>query len=136
MSRFVFWTGIYNAVLAASLLFPPMYRAIGLNIPAPIWGWLFSAFLAYTSLVLIYASKDLHRCAPLVYWEALLRYAAGLLLIAGGLFGNLGLTAAAVGTADLFIGLVYMFGLPHELEVSHSALLLDKVDPDGRAKAA
>ena len=39
MRQFVFWSGVYNAgILALFLLFPPLYRALGLNIPAPLWG--------------------------------------------------------------------------------------------------
>lgn len=85
MSRFVFWSGVYNAGLAVFLLFPPAYRTLGLNVPAPLWGWLVGGFLGFTSAVLILASRDLRRRASLVY----------------------------------------MFGLPKELNVSHQALLLD-----------
>jgi hypothetical protein len=128
MSRFVYWSGIYNAGLALSLLFPPLYRTLGLNIPAPVWGWLFAGFLAYTAAVLILASRDLRRRAVFVYWESLLRYIAALLLIPGGLFAGLGLIAVPLGIGDLLIGLVYMFGLPKELGVSHQQLWSDRVE--------
>jgi hypothetical protein len=128
MARFVFWTGIYNAGLALILTFPPLYRALGLNIPAPLWGWLLGGFLAYTSAALILSSRDLRRRASSVYWEALLRYAAALLLVPAGLFGDLGLIAVPLGLGDLAIGLFYMFGLPTHLGVSHRSLLLDHRD--------
>jgi hypothetical protein len=125
MGSFVFWSGVYNAALAFSLLFPPLYRTLGLNICAPLWGWLVAGFLAYTSVVLIYASRDLRRRAALVYWEQFLRYVAALLLIPAGLFGDVGLVAALLGLGDLVIGLVYGFGLAREFGVSHRALLFD-----------
>lgn len=128
MRQFVFWSGVYNAGLALFLLFPPLYRALGLNIPAPLWGWLLAGFLGFTSAVLILSSRDLRRRASLVYWESLLRYAAALLLIPAGLFGGLGLIAVPLGLGDLAIGLVYMFGLPKELQLSHCALLCDRLD--------
>jgi hypothetical protein len=128
MARFVFWTGIYNSALALALAFPPLYRALGLNIPAPLWGWLVGGFLGYTSAALILSSRDLRRRASFVYWEALLRYLAALLLIPAGLFGDLGLIAVPLGLGDLAIGLVYMFGLPRDLGMSHRALLLDRGD--------
>lgn len=127
MSPFVFWSGVYNAGLAVFLIFPPAYRALGLNIPAPLWGWLLAGFLAYTSVVLVHASRDLARRAPLVYWESMLRYVAALLLIPAGLFGDLGLIAVPLGLADLGIGLMYSFGLPKELGASHRALFLDRL---------
>lgn len=127
MSRFVFWSGVYNAGLALFLLFPPAYRALGLNIPAPLWGWLVTGFLAYTSAALVLASHDLRRRASLVYWEALLRYVAALLLIPAGLFGDLGLVTVPLGLGDLCIGLVYMFGLPKDLGLTHRALLWDRL---------
>ncbi len=127
MRTFVFWTGIYNAGLALILLCPPVYRALGLNICAPVWGWLIAGFLAFTAAVLILAARDLRRRAALVYWEALLRYVAALLLIPAGLFGDIGGVAALLGVGDLTIGLVYMFGLPKELGAGHRALLTDSI---------
>lgn len=128
MARFVYWSGMYNAGLAVVLLFPAFYLSLGLNIPAPIWGWLVSGFLAYTSVVLILSSHDLRQRASLVYWESILRYIAAFLLISAGLFGDLGLVAVPLGMADLGIGLTYMFGLPRELESSHQALFLDRAN--------
>lgn len=128
MRLFVFWSGVYNSVLACALIFPTAYRALGLNIPAPIWGWLLAGFLGYTSAILILASRDLRRRAALVYWESLLRYVAAVLLIPGGLFGDLGLIATLLGLIDLGIGMIYMIGLPKELGVAHRALLQDRLD--------
>jgi len=128
MTAFVYWSGVYNAGLAIFLLFPPLYLAVGLNVPAPLWGWLLAGFLGFTSAVLILASRDLLRRAALVYWEALLRYVAALLLVPAGLFGDLGLIAVPLGLGDLAIGLVYMIGLPKELALSHRALLFDRAD--------
>ena len=129
MAKFVFWSGAYNGVLALTLMLPPLYRMLGLNIPTPFWGWLVGSFLAYTSAVLILASRSLGRRASLVYWESLLRYAAALLLIPAGLFGDLGLIAVPLGLVDLTIGLFYMIGLPKELGLSHAALLYDRLGP-------
>jgi hypothetical protein len=123
MSTFVFWSGVYNAVLASFLTFPPLYRAIGLNICSPVWGWLVAGFLAYTGVVLIFASRNLNQRGALVYWESFLRYVAAVVLIPAGVFGDVGLIAALLGLGDLLIGLVYAFALPRELGVSNRALL-------------
>jgi hypothetical protein len=128
MSQFVFWSGAYNAGLASFLLFPPLYRALGLNICAPVWGWIIAGFLAYTSAILIYSSRDLGQRACLVYWESLLRYAAAGVLIPAGLFGDIGLIAVLLGLGDLAIGLVYMFGLVRELGAFHQGLLFGRLD--------
>jgi hypothetical protein len=127
MSEFVFWSGVYNAGLAFFLVFPSLYRGLGLNICSPVLGWLIAAFLAYTSVVLIFASRDLVQRGALVYWEALLRYVAAIVLIPAGLFGDIGPIAALMGLGDLAIGLVYAFGLTKELGVSHTALLFDRL---------
>ncbi|WP_262967378.1 hypothetical protein [Methylobacter psychrophilus] len=128
MKHFVFWSGVYNAGLALFLLCPPLYRGIGMNICDPVWGWLIAGFLGFSSAVLLLASRDLYRRATFVYWEALLRYIAALVLIPAGLFGDVGLITVPLGLGDLAIGLVYMFGLPKELGLSHHALLYDRVD--------
>ena len=127
MSSFVFWTGVYNVALAFLLLFPPLYRALGLNVCTPVWSWLIAGFLAYTSVALIYASRDVTRRATLVYWEALLRFVAALVLIPAGVFGDIGLIAAILGLGDLSIGLAYVFGLTKELGRSHEDLLFDRL---------
>jgi hypothetical protein len=126
MTRFVFWSGVYNVGLGLFLTFPPLYRALGLNVPTPFWGWLVGSFLAYTGAVLILSSRDLRRRASLVYWESFLRYIAALLVIPAGLFGDLGMIAVPMGLGDLAIGLAYMFGLPKEFGVSHHSLLYDR----------
>jgi lysylphosphatidylglycerol synthetase-like protein (DUF2156 family) len=81
--------------------------------------WLVAGFLAYTSVALILASRNLRQRASFVYWEAILRYLAALLLIPAGLFGDLGLISVPLGLGDLAIGLITMFCLPKELGISH-----------------
>jgi hypothetical protein len=98
-----------------------------MNICDPVWGWLIAGFLGFTSAVLILSSHDLHRRAKFVYWEALLRFIAALVLVSAGLFGDVGLIAVPLGLCDLAIGLAYMFGLPKELGVSHADLLRDRL---------
>jgi len=127
MSSFVFWSGVYNAALAFSLLFPPLYRAIGLKVCDPVWAWLIAGFLAYTSVVLVFSSRDLSQRATLVYWEALLRFVAALILVPAGLFGDIGGIAAILGLGDFLIGLVYVFGLTKALGRSHEDLLFDRL---------
>lgn len=128
MSAFVFWSGVYNAVLAAILTLPPLYRAMGLNLCSPVWGWLIAGFLAYTCAVLVFASRNLKQRGALVYWESLLRYVAAIVLIPAGLFGDVGLAAALLGSGDLAIGLIYAFGLPKALGVSHRDLICGRVE--------
>ena len=79
MQKFTFWTGVYNAGLAVFLLFPPLYRGVGLNICDPVWGWLIAGFLAFTSAVLILSSRDLTppRCFCLLGIAATLHCRAG-----------------------------------------------------------
>jgi hypothetical protein len=127
MKNFVFWSGVYNAGLALTLTCPPFYHLLGLNIPSPFWGWLFAGFLIFTSATLILASRLLRQRATFVYYEAILRYIAALLLVPAGLFGDLGLIAVPLGLGDLAIGLVYMIGLTKELNVSHRALFSDQL---------
>ena len=63
MTTFIFWSGVYNAGLALTLKCPPFYGWLGLNVPAPLWGLLIAGFLAYTSVALILASRDLRQRA-------------------------------------------------------------------------
>jgi hypothetical protein len=124
MKMIVFVSGIWNFVLGAGLLAPPLYRSIGMRIPHPFWGWMLCGFLWFTSAVLIMASRDLGRRGSLVYWEAFLRYIAAALLLTIG-SGVIGWPAWFIGVADLAWGLIYTFGLPGALNTSHRRLFLD-----------
>jgi hypothetical protein len=105
-------------------LVPAFYRRIGVDIAEPFWGWCLAAFIFFTAAVLIMASRDLQRRASLVYWEAFLRFASAALLLSIGL-GIIGWMAWVVGITDILWGLIYVFGLPSALQVSHRSLLLD-----------
>jgi hypothetical protein len=128
MKNFVFWTGVYNAGLALFLLFPSLYGVVGMNICNPVWGWLIAGFLGFTSVVLILASRNLRQRAVFVYWESLLRYIAALVLVPAGILGDVGLIVVPLGLCDLAIGLVYMFGLTKEFQLTHKALLWDCIE--------
>ncbi len=124
MKRIVFLAGLWNLLLGAGLLSPALHGAIGMRIPHPFWGWLLFAFLSYTGVVLVMASRDLPRRAPLVYWEAFLRYVAAALLLTVGP-DVIGWPAWFIGLTDLAWGLTFTIGLPRALDISHSKLLLD-----------
>lgn len=126
MRKLVFASGLWNFFLGAGLLVPWMYGAIGMRIPHPLWGWLLGAFLWFTAAVLIMASRDLRRRASFVYWEGLLRYLAGALLLTIGP-GVLGWPAWFIGATELVWGLVYTFGLPGALSTTHTKLFLDSI---------
>jgi hypothetical protein len=126
MVKFVFWTGVYNILLGLGFLFPPMLDI--LRVPAPesgVWVQLPATLVIYLGILLILCSRDLRSRASIVWWEGILRFAAFLLLAGYGLFGGLGISMAIVGTIDLVIGLVYVFGLPRSLGLEASQLFLD-----------
>ena len=127
IQKFVFYTGIYNSVLAVFLLCPPVYQFLGLNIEQQVWGWVLAAFLAFTAGTLILCSHNIQARAAIVYHEALLRFAAAGLLIPFGIFGDIGLIAAIMGLIDGVIGYFYIQGLTKTLNVTQKQLFLDRV---------
>ncbi|MCP4624794.1 MAG: hypothetical protein GY850_14880 [bacterium] len=56
-----------------------------------------------------------------------MRIIAFFLLASYGFFGGLGISMALVGIVDLFIGLIYLIGLPRSLGVKGAQLLIDNV---------
>src|SRR6185369_8516508 len=82
--RAVFWSGIWNIGLGLSLIIPPITEFLGVQIPNPFWPCIVAAFLWYTSAVLILSSRDVQTFASIIYWEAILRFAAVAILIAYG----------------------------------------------------
>ena len=82
--RLVFWSGIWNVGLGLILITPPVREFLGLQVPNPFWPCIVAAFLWYTAAALILSSRDVHTFASVIYWEALLRFAAVGLLVAYG----------------------------------------------------
>ena len=129
MKKFVFWTGVYNILLGLGFLFPPLVDFLG--VPAPesgVWVQLPAIIIIYLGVLLILCSRNLRSRASIVFWEGILRIVIFFLLAGYGFFGGLGISMALVGTVDLIIGLIYVFGLPRSLEVKGSQLLLDSVE--------
>ena len=123
--RVIFWSGVWNVGLGIILVTPPVREFLGLQIPNPFWPCIVAAFLWYTSATLIISSRDIQVFASIVYWEALLRFAAVGLLIAYG-FKYLGvLPTVLFAITDFAWGLVYIVGLHRLLRRSHASLLLN-----------
>jgi hypothetical protein len=74
-------SGFWNLALASTLLYPPLYRTLGLNLTQPVWGWLIAGFLLYTSATLILGSRDLRIFGGIILWEGLLRFLGAAILI-------------------------------------------------------
>src|SRR6185312_13054604 len=65
---------------------------------------------------------------PIIYWEALLRFAAVAILITYG-FRYIGvLPTVLFAMSDLAWGIFYMTGLPRSTGRSHASLLLSRLD--------
>lgn len=126
MQRFVFWTGVYNVVLAVILLIPGMPGRFGLPAPEPI-GWLYLTvfFVFVFGAIVIVASKDLKNRAIFVVWDGIGRVSA----LAAAVLGSMGLGAIAFGAVDTLIALVYFIKLPGYVGTSLWNLITGKVLP-------
>jgi len=134
MQKFVFWTGVYNAIAGFTFLFPGFATRLGVTLPASnVWVWTVAVAIIYLGVALILCSRDLKNRATFVYWEGLLRLVAFFLFAGFGFFGDLGTIMGILGIGDLVIGLVYLIGLPKALQASPAELLFDRViDPSVR----
>lgn len=128
MNKFVFWTGVYNIVLGLGFLFPPLVGVLRVPVPVSgIWVQLPATFVIFLGVLLILCSRSLRYRATIVFWEGILRIVVFFLLAGYGFFGGLGISMVIVGTVDLVIGLIYLFGLPRSLGVKGAQLLIDNV---------
>lgn len=124
--RAVFWSGIWNIGLGLSLVIPPITEFLGVQIPNPFWPCIVAAFLWYTSAVLILSSRDVQTFASIIYWEALLRFAAVAILIAYG-FKYIGILPTILfAVTDFAWGVIYVLGLQRAIGRSHVSLLLNR----------
>ena len=124
--RAVFWSGIWNIGLGLSLIIPPITEFLGVQIPNSFWPCIVAAFLWYTSAVLILSSRDVQTFASIIYWEAILRFAAVAILIAYG-FKYIGtLPTILFAVTDFAWGVIYVLGLQRAIGRSHVSLLLNR----------
>jgi len=122
--RFVYFCGIYNLIITVCLSFPSIPRALlGLNFCGDMEGRLVGVLLFYTAVVQIYASRDVKKRASLIYYEALVRFVAGFVIIPAGLFGDSGFIFAILGVIDAFIGAIFVAGVTRGLGFTHEELL-------------
>ena len=119
----VFWSGIWNVGLGLILITPPIREFLGLQVPNPFWPCIVAVFLWYTAATLIQSSQNVQIFASVIYWEAVLRFAAVGLLVAYG-FTYVGvLPTVLFAVTDFVWGLVYLFGLRRVTGRSHASLL-------------
>jgi hypothetical protein len=127
MRKFVFWTGVYNVILAVSSLIPAVAKILGLAVPeSRFYLWLPGILIIYLGILLILASRNLHDRASLVYWEGILRLAGFVVATRYGFMGEFGASLGYVGVIDLIVGLVYIIGLPKYLNRRAIDILLDR----------
>ena len=126
LQRFVFLTGIYNFILATSLLFPAFSRdLLGLQIPYP-GDWMIAGFLYFTAAILVYCSSNIDKFAAIIYYEGLLRLAEAGVMIHAALIGGAGQIFLLAAAGDILIGLVYIIQLNRQTGASHSQLILGR----------
>jgi hypothetical protein len=124
--RSVFWSGIWNIGLGLTLIIPPITEFLGVQIPNMFWPCIVAAFLWYTAASLIISSQDVQKFASIIYWEALLRFAAVVILIMYG-FRYIGvLPTALFAMSDFAWAVFYLVGLPRSTGRSHASLLFSR----------
>ena len=125
-SNLIIYSGYWNIGLAATLLCPPFYQFLGINLNQAIWGWVIAGFLLYTSATLIISGRDINKYGCIIIYEAFLRFVAAALLIPAGLFYDYGFISAFLGFTDALWGIAYLKIVPSATGRSLSQLLLDK----------
>jgi len=127
MRKFVFWTGIYDIVMASTISCPWVVKMLGVPLPESyFWLWFAAALVIYLGVVLVISSRNMKARAPVIYWEGILRLIGFLLMAGFGIFGGLGPAVTLLGVVDFIIGLVYLVGLPKALNTTPMNILLDR----------
>lgn len=126
LSKFVYWGGIYNLILAAGMAIPAVHHFLGINISDPVLGQMISGFLLFSAIAQLFGSRDLRTYGWLIFWEGILRWIAAALLIPYGFFGHLGGMAGVLGLGDFLIGFVFLFILPNVIGKRPAELLAGK----------
>ena len=124
-SKLVILSGIWNLGLAGLFIYPPLYR-LGLNLTQPLWGWLLSGFLLFTSAVLIIGGRDVGKYGSILIYEAFLRFIAAVLLIPAALFYDFGWLALFGGVMDALWGIALVTTVPRLSGRSFVDLVLDR----------
>ncbi len=107
-SNVVIASGIWNLGLGLMMFVPPLYRALGLHLVQPGWGFLIGALLLFTAAVLVLAGKDVVRYGAIIVFEAGTRFLAAVILIPAGLLYGYGWLAVFAGVTDIMWGVAYL----------------------------
>jgi len=124
-SKLIILSGFWNLGLALIFVYPPLYRP-ALNLSQPLWGWLLSAFLLYTSALLIISGRDVGKYGSIVVHEAFLRFIAAGLLIPAALLYGYGWLALLGGVTDALWGAAYLTIVPRQTARSLADLVFDR----------
>ncbi|MFM7085147.1 MAG: hypothetical protein ACKOW3_09140 [Hyphomicrobium sp.] len=122
LSKIVYGAGIYNLILVVCLGLPQGIINIGVNITDHALSKLIAGFLLFTAVIQIFGSRDVRTYGWIIYWEGILRWIAGLLLIYYGFLGHLGITAGFLGLVDIVLGAIYLKQLPSFTRKTHKDL--------------
>jgi len=112
-SKLIILSGFWNLGLALIFVYPPLYRP-ALNLSQPLWGWMLSGFLLYTSALLIISGRDVGKYGSIVIYEAFLRFIAAVLLIPAALLYGYGWLALFGGVTDALWGIAFLTILPRQ----------------------
>jgi len=127
MRKFIFWTGIYDIVMAGTISCPWVVKMLGVPLPESyFWLWFAAALVIYLGVVLVISSRNIKTRAPVIYWEGILRLVGFVLMAGFGILGGLGIAVTVLGVVDLIIGLVYLIGLPNSMNTTPMNILLDR----------
>src|SRR4029078_2935791 len=118
--RMVFWSGIWNVGLGLILITPPIREFLGLQVPNPFWPCIVAVFLWYTAATLIQSSRNVQIFASVIYWEAMLRFAAVGFLVAYVFTYVAVVPPVLFAVTDFVWGLVYLLGLRRVTGRSHA----------------
>ncbi|WP_417667179.1 hypothetical protein [Roseibium sp.] len=110
-SRGVFISGIWNIGLGIAVALPMFHDLLQMQIPNPLFAWIVAGLLWYTAATLIVSARDVRTFAPVIVWEAVLRFfAAGVLAVYGVQYLGL-LPSVLMGFTDFAWGLFYLAGI-------------------------
>ena len=128
MQKFVFWTGIYDIVMASTIACPWVVKMLGVPLPESyFWLWFAAALVIDLGilLVLLFKEPEVESARDLLGRHTEI----GRVPPDGRfrLFGpGLGPAVVLLGLVDLIIGLVYLVGLPRGVNTTAMNILLDK----------
>jgi len=121
--KIVFITGLFNFPIGIGVITQAFMSQNSELLPVQAT---LGTFIIFTGAVLMWASQNLQLRAPVIVWNAFVRFTAFIVILYTSTIGAVPAAFIAIAGMDVIVALVYIIGSTKSTGIPFSKLLLGK----------